>query len=167
MTATHTSHLPTVPTKEEREAMRRKKVANSFSYKLTKFIAKWMDAYFLDPIIGFFLPAYGDIITAVFNLPFLYISIFKLRSFTITLGIILNTIIDLLVGMIPGAGDVLDIFVKSYTKNAQLLIEHVEYGRKVDLKFMLSNIARILTFQNRTIGQVEGKEKTEEKTEDK
>ena len=148
MTDTNSPTPPVVLTKEERQEQRRQEVANSLSYRITKFIAKWMDAYYLDPIIGFFLPGYGDIITAVLNIPFLFVSIFKLHSFKLTVAIILNVVIDFLVGLIPGAGDFLDIFVKSYAKNSQLLIDHVENGREINLKTILSSIGSLITFQS-------------------
>lgn len=109
----------------------RKEIEASRTYKFTKRIAKWMDRYYIDPIIGLFLPAYGDAITALLNLPYLYISTFKVRSFPLTLAIIYNTLLDVLIGLIPVLGDLFDVFNKSYTKNSRLLTGFVEGDRTI------------------------------------
>lgn len=114
----------------KREAIR-KEVETSRTYQLTKVITQWMDKYYLDPIVGLFLPACGDALTSVLNLPFLYISIFKVRSASLTLAIIYNTLFDILVGLIPALGDILDIFNKSYTKNSRLLTGFIEDDPKI------------------------------------
>lgn len=113
-------------TTKERHKNRSERIASSRTYHLTKRIAKWMDRYYIDPIIGFFLPGYGDTITALLNLPYLYVSAFKVRSLPLTLAIIFNTLLDVLIGLIPVLGDLFDIFNKSYTKNSRLLTGFVE-----------------------------------------
>ena len=121
----NTTHLP-----PKKEAIR-KKVESSRTFRLTKNITRWMDKYYLDPIIGLFLPAYGDALTALLNLPFLYISMFKVKSVALTFAIIYNTLFDILVGLIPALGDLLDIFNKSYTENSILLSGFIEDDKKI------------------------------------
>lgn len=106
-------------------------IASSRTYRFTKRIEKWMDRYYLDPIIGFFLPAYGDVVTALLNLPYLYISMLKLRSIPLSLAIIYNLLFDVCVGLIPILGDLFDVFNKSYTKNSRLLTGFVEGDRTI------------------------------------
>lgn len=118
-------------TSEERHTNISPLIASSRTYRLTKRIARWMDRYYLDPIIGFFLPAYGDVVTALLNLPYLYISILKLRSIPLTLAIIYNLLLDVCVGLIPILGDLFDVFNKSYTKNSRLLTGFVEGDRTI------------------------------------
>ena len=36
--------------------------------------ARVMDRYYLDPIVGFLLPGYGDVVSAFLVAPFLYVS---------------------------------------------------------------------------------------------
>ena len=121
----NTTHLP-----PKKEAIR-KKVESSRTFRLTKSIARWMDRYYIDPIVGFFLPAYGDIVTALLNLPYLYLSMLKLRSIPLTLAIIYNMLFDILVGLIPILGDFFDVFNKSYTKNSRLLHGFIENDQKI------------------------------------
>ena len=58
---------------------KRLKREQSLSYSLVKKISTIMDDYFLDPIIGF-IPGIGDIAPSILCIPFLNISIFKVRS---------------------------------------------------------------------------------------
>ena len=90
-----------------------------------------MDRYYIDPIVGFFLPAYGDVVSALLNLPFLYLSMLKLRNIPLTLAIIYNMLFDILVGLIPILGDFFDVFNKSYTKNSRLLHGFIENDQKI------------------------------------
>ena len=122
--------MKTTPNETKKE-VRRKKVESSRTFRLTKNITRWMDKYYLDPIIGLLLPAYGDALTALLNLPFLYISMFKVKSVALTFAIIYNTLFDILVGLIPALGDLLDIFNKSYTKNSRLLTGFIEDDKKI------------------------------------
>ena len=80
----------TSPTKKERKLARHNAVKASRTYRLTQSIAKWMDRYYIDPIVGLLLPAYGDAVTALLNLPYLYISILKLHSIPLSLAIVYN-----------------------------------------------------------------------------
>lgn len=58
--------------KREKEE-RRREIEESSSYRSVKTIAKRMDSYFLDPIIGFLLPAgTGDALTSIFVFPYIY-----------------------------------------------------------------------------------------------
>ena len=123
----NTSPTPKASKKEER----RKLVETSRTFRLTKSIARWMDRYYIDPIVGFFLPAYGDVVSALLNLPFLYLSMLKLRSIPLTLAIIYNMLFDILVGLIPILGDFFDVFNKSYTKNSRLLHGFIENDQKI------------------------------------
>jgi len=84
-----------------------------------------------DSIVGL-LPGVGDVITAT---PlFYYLSIvyqFNL-GWTLAFKVILNQLVDILVGTVPLLGDVLDVVFKANIRNAKLLIEALE-GRTSEL----------------------------------
>lgn len=71
---------------QREEAVRLEKLAKkralqeNGTYKLIKSIATISDKYFIDPLLGFFLPGIGDVITSTFALPFLYFALFKVKS---------------------------------------------------------------------------------------
>lgn len=107
---------------EDKNMNKRIRIEGSFIYRCIAGIAKYMDKYFLDPIVGFFLPGFGDILTSTLAIPFIYISLFVVRSVPLTLAVIFNTLVDILLGMIPPwIGDIFDIFHRSYKKNLRLI----------------------------------------------
>ena len=111
--------------KVQRREQRRLRIEGKRSYRLIKGIAKWMDRFYLDPILGF-VPA-GDLISAGLILPYLYVAIFQVRSLPLTLALLCNVLLDVAMGLIPfWIGDVLDFFHKSYTKNSELIVGFVE-----------------------------------------
>lgn len=94
-------------------------------FRLLKNIYIGMDQWFLDPILGFFIPGLGDVITACLTIPFIFTSIFKLRSIPLTLAIISNCLIDMLIGLVPIIGDIGDFAYKSYKRNYFLIVGYV------------------------------------------
>lgn len=106
-------------------------VKDSKSFKVVKKIADLMDNWYIDPILGV-IPNVGDLVTPVFSLPFLYLSIFKVKSVALTLAMIYNILIDCALGMLPfWIGNILDFFNKSYKENYRLIVGYVEKDRNV------------------------------------
>lgn len=110
---------------------KQKIIRNSVSYKLVHAIALWMDRRLLDPLIGLVLPGFGDALTSVFAVPYLYLSIVKLKSIPLTLAIVCNILLDVLIGIIPYIGVVGDVFKRAFTKNAALIKGYVEGDRAI------------------------------------
>ena len=118
--------------------MRRIAIQNSSSYIMIDNIARYIDKYCLDPILGLFVPGLGDIMTSVLTIPFIYISLFKIRSIPLTLAVIFNMLKDMLLGMIPFfIGDVIDVFNRSYLKNLEIITGFVE-----DDKYVIEEVNR-------------------------
>ena len=113
-------------TNEKQEIIR-----NSVSYKLVHAIALWMDRRLLDPLIGLVLPGFGDALTSVLAVPYLYLSIVKLKSIPLTLAIICNILLDVLIGIIPYIGVVGDVFKRAFTRNAALIKGYVEGDKAI------------------------------------
>lgn len=113
-------------TNEKQEIIR-----NSVSYKLVHAIALWMDRRLLDPLIGLVLPGFGDALTSVFAVPYLYLSIVKLKSIPLTLAIVCNILLDVLIGIIPYIGVVGDVFKRAFTRNAAMIKGYVEGDRAI------------------------------------
>ena len=113
-------------TNEKQEIIR-----NSASYKLVHAIAQWMDRRLLDPLIGLVLPGFGDALTSVFAVPYLYLSIVKLKSIPLTLAIVCNILLDVLIGIIPYIGVVGDVFKRAFTRNAVLIKGYVEGDKAI------------------------------------
>lgn len=113
-------------TNEKQEIIR-----NSVSYKLVHAIALWMDRRLLDPLIGLVLPGFGDALTSVLAVPYLYLSIVKLKSIPLTLAIVCNILLDVLIGIIPHIGVVGDVFKRAFTRNAAMIKGYVEGDRAI------------------------------------
>lgn len=117
--------------RKRKKEQRRMEIEQSSSYKTTRSIAKWMDNFFLDPILGF-IPGIGDTLPTVFVIPFLYVAACKVRSLPLTLAIIFNTLRDMAIGLIPfWIGNILDFFNRSYKANFKLIVGFVEDDKEV------------------------------------
>lgn len=127
--------IKSAKTKElERQTKKRRKkqeLEESFSYKSAQLISKILDEWYLDGIIGF-IPVIGDMANAIFVVPFIYISLVKIRSIPLTLACIFNVLVDCFLGMIPfWIGDILDFFNRAYRKNLRLIIGFVEDDKEI------------------------------------
>lgn len=118
--------------RQEQKEARRAVLEEDGSYRTVKWISIAMDQYFLDPIIGFFVPGFGDFITSVMTVPFIYVALVKIKSIPLTLAVIYNMLIDALIGMIPFfIGDIFDVFNRSYKKSYTLIVGFVEDDKEV------------------------------------
>lgn len=123
----------------------RQQLEHSTSYSLAKEMAKYMDNYYLDPVIGFVLPmGIGDFLTQTLALPYLYISAVKIGSWKLSLAVIYNMLVDVLLGAIPFfIGDVLDVFNKSYKRNFDLIEGYID-GDPVVIETVDKNAVTVL-----------------------
>lgn len=100
-------------------------------FRTMESISRYMDKFCLDGIIGL-IPGVGDVFSALCVLPFLYFCLFVVRSVPLALAVLVNTLSDVLIGMIPFfVGDVLDFFYRSNTRNLKMIIGFVHGDRKV------------------------------------
>lgn len=111
-------------------------------YRTLQRIARWMDTYYLDPILGFLLPAgIGDFVSALMAIPFIVFSLFVAKSIPLTLAIINHTLWDIFIGLIPFfVGDVLDVVSRPYRRNLQL-IEGYLAGDKSTIRHLQKHVA--------------------------
>ena len=113
-----------------RKDKRIKDLKKSKAFWLISMITKWADKYFLDALLGF-IPSVGDLVSSVFCLPFIYVSLVKVKSISLTLAIIYNYLVDILLGSIPFfIGDAIDFFSKAHVKNLNLITRYVEGDKK-------------------------------------
>lgn len=117
----------------DKKAAKREKMINMPSYRLMVGTAKYMDKWFLDPILGFILPAgIGDALSSVFAFPFIYYSLCVVKSIPLTFAVIYNILKDVLIGVIPFyIGDVLDVFKRSYVENLRLVTGYIEDDKEI------------------------------------
>lgn len=109
--------------REEEEQAEALSQSSTFNLVL---LAKKYDDWFLDPIVGFLIPGFGDALSSIVVMPALYVSLVKLRSVKLFLAVLVPTLIDLLVGLFPFVGDFIDIFYKSNKIAARLVVGYIE-----------------------------------------
>ena len=120
--------------KEELRRQRREKeiseLKSSKAYKFISTITILADKYFLDALLGF-VPSVGDLVSSIFGLPFIYVTLFKVKSIPLTLAVIYNYLVDILLGSIPFfIGDAIDFFSKAHVKNLNLITRYVEGDKR-------------------------------------
>lgn len=107
-----------------KKELQKKQIEKSRHYQIIKFSKKWLEDYHLDGIIGL-VPIVGDIASQFFSYSFLYVAIVKLKSYRLTMAILCNVLLDILIGLIPYLGIVLDFVHRSYKYNFNLIIGFV------------------------------------------
>ena len=120
--------------KEELRRQRREKeireLKASKAYKFFSTVTTLADKYFLDALLGL-VPSVGDLVSSIFGLPFIYVTLFKVKSIPLTLAVIYNYLVDILLGSIPFfIGDAIDFFSKAHVKNLDLITRYVEGDKK-------------------------------------
>lgn len=101
---------------------RKEQLAQSRLYLWMKETTLYLDKYYLDGIMGLVPWGIGDVLSSLFSFVHLYFSMFRLRSFPLTLAVIYNSLRDILLGMIPFfIGNAIDFFHKANIRNMQLI----------------------------------------------
>ena len=107
--------------KETKRQLRRKRLMDNKVYQVMGVLTRYMDRYYLDAIIGL-IPGWGDVIALVSVIPFVYFSLFIIRSVPLTLAVLANALRDVFLGMLPFyVGDVIDFFHRSHVQNMEMM----------------------------------------------
>lgn len=115
----------------EKEAKRDALMATT-SYRIMDKTARYMDKYFLDPIIGLIPGGVGDVLSSFLAIPFIYFALVQVKSIPLTLAVICNVLKDALLGSIPFfIGDIIDVFNRSYVANLRLITGYVNDDKSV------------------------------------
>lgn len=129
---THTQSYDKTNTPSYDKATRRLQVKDTRPYRIMSKITKWMDRHHIDPILGLVPGGWGDIVSAVMLLPFVWFSLFVVKSLPLTLAVIYNTLRDMVLGLIPFfIGDIIDFFHHSYIRNMRLIQGFVENDQAI------------------------------------
>lgn len=110
---------------------KREQMMNRSSYRMMVKTAKYMDKYYLDPLIGLIPGGVGDTISSLVALPFIYYSLCVVKSIPLTLAVIYNILIDVMFGAIPVIGNLFDIFKRSYVENLRLITGYIEDDKEI------------------------------------
>ena len=106
---------------EDKRLQRRKRLMDNRAYQAMQGLTRYMDRYYLDALIGV-IPGWGDAMSLLCALPFVYFSAHVIKSVPLTLAIINNALRDVLMGMIPFfVGDIIDFFHRANIQNMQMI----------------------------------------------
>lgn len=97
----------------------------------------------LDAIVGL-VPGVGDLVAPVFTLALLGTALKMRVPAVVVARMVLNAAIDMVIGLVPLAGDVADVFWKADLRNMALLERHAMRGvppTRGDYVFVLACIA--------------------------
>ena len=107
--------------KDEKRLQRRKRLMDNKAYQTMQGLSRYMDRYYLDALIGV-IPGWGDAISLICVVPFVYFSLRVIKSIPLTLAVLNNALRDILLGMIPFfVGDIIDIFHRANIQNMQMI----------------------------------------------
>ncbi|MBR6827248.1 MAG: DUF4112 domain-containing protein [Prevotella sp.] len=107
--------------KEEKRALRRKRLMENKVYQAMGSVTRYMDRYYLDALMGF-VPGWGDAFALLSVVPFVYFSSRVIRSIPLTLAVLNNALRDVLMGMIPFfVGDIIDFFHRANIQNMEMI----------------------------------------------
>lgn len=106
---------------DEIRLQRRTRLMDNQVYQSMQSFTRYMDRFYLDAVIGL-IPGWGDAVALLCVVPFVYFSIFIIKSIPLTLAVLNNALRDVLLGMIPFfIGDVIDIFHRANMKNMAMI----------------------------------------------
>jgi hypothetical protein len=107
--------------KREKREQQRERLMENKAYQAMNGLTKYMDRYYLDALFGL-VPGWGDLLTILSAIPFVYFSAKVLKSIPLTLAVLNNSLRDVLLGMIPFfVGDIIDIFHRANTQNMKMV----------------------------------------------
>jgi len=94
----------------------------------------------LDPILSL-IPGVGDLTSPVFTVALLVHAVYQRVPRIVMIRMVANALIDALIGAIPVAGNITDVFFRANLKNLALLDRHVHSGPRPsrgDFAFVLA-----------------------------
>ena len=104
--------------KDEKRELRRKRLIDNKAYQTMNDLTRYMDRYYLDALIGI-IPGWGDAITLLSVVPFVYFSSRVIKSIPLTLAVLNNALRDVQnMQMIQGFVDGDETIIKQVNQRA-------------------------------------------------
>jgi len=109
-------------------------------------MARVLDVYLVDPLLGLLLPGAGDLAGSLLGLYAISLALRRRMSPVIIARMLLNLSIDALLGAIPLLGDLFDFGFRAHQRNARLLVERGESGGRATARDWLLVAGAALLF---------------------
>lgn len=82
-----------------------------------------LDRYLVDPVLGLVLPGAGDVLGSLFGMYTIALAFRRKLSPVVIARMFLNLGLDAVFGIVPLAGDLVDVGFQAHTRNVALLAE--------------------------------------------
>ena len=92
-------------------------------------LARVLDHYLVDPLLGLILPGVGDLIGSLLGLYLVVIAVRRRMSPVIVARMLLHLALDAALGAIPVIGDIADFAYKANERNLALLVDRRGTGK--------------------------------------
>lgn len=92
-------------------------------------LARVLDHYLVDPLLGLILPGAGDVIGSLLGLYLVAIAVRRRMSPVVVARMLLHLALDAVLGAIPVIGDIADFAYKANERNLALLVGRRTTGR--------------------------------------
>jgi hypothetical protein len=92
-------------------------------------LARVLDRYYVDPLLGLILPGVGDLIGSLLGLYLVGVAVKRRMSPVIVARMLLHLALDAVLGAIPVLGDIADVAYKANERNLALLVGRHETGK--------------------------------------
>lgn len=109
-------------------------------------LARVLDRYFVDPLIGLVIPGVGDVIGSLLGMYVVMIAARRKVSPVIIARMLMNLTVDAIIGIVPLIGDIFDIGFKAHSRNADLLESRMSHGGRATAKDWIVVIGAALAF---------------------
>ncbi len=109
-------------------------------------VARVLDTYFVDPLIGLIIPGGGDVLGSLLGVYTVMIAARRKVSPVIIARMLMNLAGDAVLGFIPLVGDLADIGFKANQRNLDLLERRVEGGGRATARDWLILLGAALAF---------------------
>jgi hypothetical protein len=109
-------------------------------------LARVLDSYFVDPILGLLIPGGGDVLGSLIGVYTIVIAMRRRVSPVVIARMLLNLAADAMIGFIPLVGDVFDFGFKANQRNVELLAKVSEHGGRATPRDWLVLIGAAVAF---------------------
>lgn len=109
-------------------------------------MAKVLDRYFVDPILGLVIPGGGDVLGSILGVYMVMIAARRKVSPVIIARMLMNLAADAVLGFIPFVGDLFDFGFKANQRNLKLLEDTSLHGGRATAKDWAMVVGAALAF---------------------
>lgn len=117
-------------------------------------LAKVLDHYLVDPVVGFLLPGVGDIATSMAGLYTVGVAISRKLSAVIIARMLLNLALDAVLGAVPLVGDLFDFAYRANTQNVALLDQRAGLGGRATARDWAMVMGAFAVFVAAAVGSI-------------